>query len=196
MNVRRLPPRSINAMKGVREYIKEWDKPQTDLGQPLPLILRSQFGNLNCSGDASCPSGQLLAPHEHGFSDALEGGVRDLVLAFVNRHGWITYTSCEGHEYPGSTLRPVERHVGLLPRDRYEWRAIRTYLVDAITRLSAQSVSSAAEFALMEHSLVDGGEAFPVLDIYIAARHEASWAAYFADLANSYEKLVGHVAHW
>jgi hypothetical protein len=180
-------------MPSVREFIEQWDDLGTACGTMPASARRSPFGNVNSSGEPNCEDALVLTPQDRSFPDILEDGVRDLVLAFVRRRRWITYTSCEGHDYSGSGLEPVERHVGLLPRDQREWSMLRGYLDDACRLLEVQSAASAVELALMEQTLVDGSEAFPVLDIYFAVRQGACWAEYFSSLPRRYEQLVAHV---
>lgn len=193
MPPRRLPPRPGNAMRGVREFIQQWDAPEVSDTPLRPDSRRSPFGNLNSSGEPGCEEALVLTLRDRSFAGVLEDGVRDLVFAFASRLGWITYTSCEGHEYPGTGREPVERHVGLLPRNPTEWSAIQKYLEDMCRWGSTQDTASVVEFALMEQTLVDDIEAFPVIDIYFAIRQGGHWADYFSSLPARYNQFLNHV---
>lgn len=181
-------------MRGVREFIQQWDEPEVTDTPLRPYSRRSPFGNLNSSGEPGCEEALVLTMRDRSFAGVLEDGVRDLVVAFACRRGWITYTSCEGHEYPGTGREPVERHVGLLPRNATEWFAIRKYLEDACQWSSSQGAGSTVEYALMEQTLIDGIEAFPVIDIYFAVRQGEHWADYFSSLPARYDQFVDHVS--
>jgi len=180
-------------MRGVREFIQQWDAPDVS-DTPLRLhSRRSPFGNLNSSGEPGCDEALVLTMRDRSFDGVLEDGVRDLVIAFATRRGWITYTSCEGHKYPGTSREPVERHVGLLPRNPTEWSTIRRYLEDACCEGSTHGAASAVEFALMEQTLVDGIEAFPVIDMYFAVRQGGHWEDYFSSLSARYDQFLDYV---
>ena len=45
------------------------------------------------------------------FNASLEDGIKQLVLLLTLQFGWVTYSSCEGHQYRGRGLRSVERRV-------------------------------------------------------------------------------------
>jgi uncharacterized protein len=72
-------------------------------------------GNINSTGNLGDYRGYMLARHHALFLQSIEPGVRPLISAIIAK-GWITYSSCEGHQYVGFDLTPVERYVGILPR--------------------------------------------------------------------------------
>jgi hypothetical protein len=148
---------------------------------------------LNSSGLPGDTGGYSFTPHHQRFLSSLERGVRDLVLVLTGCHGLITYTSCEGHRYEGLPLAPTERHVGLLPRSRAEAERIRDLLVEVDAAVRTRCADGPAHLALMEHTLHDGDDTFPVLDLYFCRTEGASWAEYFAALDPLCEAVVRHL---
>src|SRR5262249_47731774 len=135
---------------------------------------------------------KVLTRWHPSFAASLEPGVSELVLLLAERYGWITYTSCEGHEYAGSGLDPVERVIGLLPRTDAERAAIVARLGPAVTGLD-RDPDAAVRPALVEELLTSkvSGRRYPVVDVRFARGPDASWPAYFAAVGGAYEALLG-----
>lgn len=116
--------------------------------------------------------------------------MRNLLLVIAIDHNLVTYTSCEGHDYRASRRVPDERHVGVIPRDLEEQhRAIVTFEIVGADVNSALA-ESAVEVALMVHSVSDGDQVYPALDLYLSKKVLAQWDDYFAQLDAASECLV------
>jgi len=108
-------PERINLIRGsVREFIAAWQDPHAPLNSRPAPFRESQQGNLNATGDAADYFAPVLTRHHPRFLDALEGGVRDLVLELIERLGCITYSSCQGHPSLGPEVPMRERSVEVI----------------------------------------------------------------------------------
>lgn len=196
MGIRSLQPRSHNRSGRVELFLRLWDRPLSGeetqrVGEVAPISqVRSYFGNLNNTG-APFPSDSCLASRFHpDFVSVIEPGVRDFLLVIAIDHNLVTYTSCEGHDCRASRREPDERHVGVIPRDQEEQqRIIVTFEIvgEDVNRALAES---AVEVALMVHSVRDGDQDYPALDLYLSKKLLAQWDDYFAQIDAASECLV------
>ena len=191
--MRHLSPRDVNRMEGVRQFLYDWDAPGEPGNRKSVPLCPSAYGNFNSSGMPGDKRAYSLTPHHEQFVQSLEAGVRDLVVVLTGRHGFITYTSCEGHRYEGLDLPATERHVGLLPRRKDEEKRIRDLLAEVDMTVSPCFETCAAQLAVMEESLCDRSDVFPVVDLYFSKRGAAEWKDYFLALEPIYQAVVRHL---
>lgn len=181
-------------MDGVRQFLRAWEEREHPDNQNLIHLRRSPAGNLSSTGLLGNYDGPSISPYHVQFNEAIEPGVRDLVALLVNERGWVTYTSCEGHLYPGEALTPAERHVGVFPRDSTELSYIEGELRRIIANCRMRTRSGAVELDLHREDLWDAAESFPVLDLFFRRAPYSSWAAYFHELESVYRITLSELA--
>ena len=142
---------------------------------PTLRVRSSDWGTRNATGEPGAYSAPDLTPSDPHFLEAIERGVRPLVLEIVER-GFVTYTSCEGHRYPDEVgLPPVGRSVGVLPRGPAELDVVRRWFDRTIQRLSPDE-----HVRVERHDLVlsdASGRTVPVCDLALVPID--SWEAFF-----------------
>jgi uncharacterized protein len=176
--------RRTNRLNDIELFLARWDDPCHPANQTSAAVRWSPHGNRNTSGRPADYFSPVLTPHEDGFWEAVEPGVRELVELIIGR-GWVTYTSCEGHAYPGADLEPAERSVGLLPRNRAEQVASAATLTRA-ARHRGREVRP--PYAVIEEGrLIDSLtlKQAPTIEIRFV-RRTLEWTNYFARLDSVY----------
>ena len=110
----------VNHLAGLEAFLRAWDN--KDEGAPV--------SDAPIEADSSVPhapsflSGHpvpILTRWHPRFADALEPGIRELVLELVDGLDCVTYSSCEGHICDDSHKSFSASHVGILPRDDREF---------------------------------------------------------------------------
>lgn len=188
MTIRYLSPRRGNRSSQVDLVMRLWDTPvspeqQAEIARGLVIKpVRSSYGNINEQG-TPYPSRSCFVNRFHpDFEAMIEPGVRSLLAAVAIDLDLVTYTSCEGHRYPGTPRNPDERHVGIVARSPAEAERVLAMFERVASVTNAHHADKAAEVAIMRHTLTDGDIAYPAIDLYVCRRVVASWDAYFADL--------------
>lgn len=103
----------MNRFTGFETFLARWLDNSPGGAGDASLVRESPLGNRNARGSARDTEAYSYVPSQAGFSDALEPGIRELVLFLVNRLRVITYSSCQGH--PASQGSPFRAaHVGIL----------------------------------------------------------------------------------
>lgn len=196
MTIRYLAPRGVNRSSRVEQFMRLWDTPvsaaqQAELGRRVVIKqLRSPYGNINDEG-TPYPSRSCFVNRFHpAFESLIEPGVLSLLAAVAIDLDLVTYTSCEGHRYPGTPRPPDERHVGIIARSPAEAERVLARFERAASLTNARHPDKAAEVAIMRHTLLDGDLVYPAIDLYVSRREEASWDAYFADVDEVGETLA------
>lgn len=103
----------MNRFTGLAAFLARWRSNSPGSPDDAQLVRESPLGNRNVLGSALETEAYSYVPSQAGFSDALEPGIRELVLFLVKRLQVITYSSCQGH--PASQASPFRAaHVGIL----------------------------------------------------------------------------------
>ena len=175
-------PRLPNSMRDVDAVPRPLGRPHAVPRQRAQLQT-SDLGNINTVGLPGVHEADDLRPRHPQWSQAIEPGVRSLVEAVTSGWGLITYDSCQGHAYPGTSLPPAERRVGILPRDRGEYAATAAALCRAVTR-SATGMPAQVRVLLARSELTceATSRATPVLDLALRPAAGYGWPEYFAVL--------------
>ena len=196
MTIRYLSPRRGNRSSQVEQFMRLWDTPvgpaqQVELGRRVVIKqLRSPYGNINDEG-TPYPSRSCFVNRFHpDFESLIEPGALSLLAAVAIDLDLVTYTSCEGHRYPGTPRAPDERHVGIIARSPAEAERVVATFERAAVAINARHADKAAEVAIMRHTLIDGEIVYPAIDLYVCRREDASWDAYFADVDAVSEALA------
>lgn len=186
--IRYLSPRRENRSSNIERVMRLWDTPvtpaqQTEIARRVVIKqLRSPYGNINDQG-TPYPSQSCFVNRFHPeFEAMIEPGVRSLLAAVAIDLDLVTYTSCEGHRYPGTPRAPDERHVGIVARSPAEAERVLAKFEQAASVINARHADKATEVALMRHTLTDGDIVYPAMDLFVCRRMESSWDAYFADV--------------
>lgn len=185
MSIRYLESRGLNRSSKVALFMKLWDIPMTEeqrqkLGERSKVTQKtSEFGNMNNAG-TPYPSESCLVNRFHpDFETVIELGVRELVYAIGIDRNYITYTSCEGHDYDGTRSENDMRHVGIIARSEAEFEKAKADFENVNDIVKDKLSDTPVELALMTHSVKTDDVEMPVIDFYLAKRLEASWEDYF-----------------
>ncbi|MBH1937469.1 radical SAM protein [Streptomyces sp. AV19] len=174
-------PRRPNSMADVEGFLARWHDPR--MPRPDVRLRVGEHGNINTAGLPGVHEADDLDPHHPLWEQAIEPGAKPLVAACTRQWGCVTYDSCAGHAYEGTTLAPVPRRVGLLPRDRHEYAAVAAALcrvVHAVTPLLPPTVEAVAGRA--DLTCEKSGRTVPVLDLVLRPVPGTSMDRYFAEL--------------
>jgi uncharacterized protein len=89
-------------------------------------------------------------------------------------------------------LAPVERRVGILPRDRREYASTAAALCRLVAAVEAELPPSIRiVVGRAELTCSTTGSRFPVLDLRFECPEKQAWEAYFADLDTATAILAG-----
>lgn len=180
-----------NSMVNVESFLTRWNELVTAPG-PFEL-LRSAFGNIGSSREPGSYSAPDLCPHDPQWDEAIEPRVRPLVDVFVQRWGCVTYTSCEGHHYPGRQLKAVPLEVGLLPHDELNRHVLVRRLRELRRRLDVdQTWDDRTNLVVWQTDLrcQTTGRNYPAFDLVLPRREDVSWPDYFRVVPGSVERVV------
>ncbi|UTW58840.1 hypothetical protein KFE96_00590 [Kordiimonas sp. SCSIO 12603] len=190
--------RQINVFDGARQFMLRWDyfktqKAPSAHGRLKLSTRRSLAGNLNQEGTSYASRSTMFFPSQDGFWDAVEEGVKPLVLSLAIHHDFITYTSCEGHLYAQSNEDPDERHIGIIPRSTEEYQRCLNLLTDSCIDHNTKNDNSSTSARVLEHTLIDYEERLPVIDLILEKKETASWETYFDELDYSTKTLADFI---
>jgi uncharacterized protein len=183
LRLRLNPVFNVNRMEAFDEFVASWAAPDHPRNQ-APVVLNStEYGNISETGELGDYRGHALSRWHPQFASSVEEGIRPLVLLLVERCGYITYTSCEGHSYPGRDVPPVERHVGLLPRDEAERQVMVATLRSACRSVGTASGARHVRMGVLRHKLETQNGARPVVTLFFFRRWlNSPWSSYFSEL--------------
>lgn len=180
--IRYLPARSPNEALDIIGTIGAWDRHKGPFpGDAMLADLRQgSFRNINVGGSPDGATAPTI-PHWHPlFASSIEAGIREIVLHLVKECGWITYTSCEGHDYGPEGSPPAMRHVGVLPRRDDEFVRVHHYLQTVISGCAALIDAGPVSLALILQPLRDPVRSVKVVDFVFVPSKSAAWPAYFS----------------
>lgn len=174
-----------NRLDDIAGFLARWDAPTDARSAGWYTLARSPYGNINTSGLPADYVAPDVTPHDADWTSAIEPGVLPIVRTLVSDHHFVTYTSCEGHDYRPSDLPAAYRQVGVLPRDPAEAQRV----ADVLTRLVA-AVTDAAELpsevrVIAWRATLDcaaSGRAVPVFDLTVEPAPNVGLTEYFAAL--------------
>lgn len=183
------PKKNINTMEGVKAFIKKWDSPQTgDLD--VYNLSSTPYGNINESGTPGGLSAPSIPKWHPQFISATEEGVREIVFTIAFNLNWITYTSCQGHNYENFSIPNAELHVGILPRNTDEEKKIAAFLENVIREINVRYKFKNVEIGLVKTELLDPGiSVYTVIDLYLLKLKDSEWHEYFSELPLVSRKL-------
>ena len=181
----------INFMSDVPGFLAAWDDQQSPENTEHVDIYTTTYGNVNNTGQVGNYDGHALSPLHAQFIQAIEPGIRDMVMFFVHEKNWVTYTSCEGHRYDTYTrLHPVERHVGLLPRTADEYNNIRSYVDALVQQNHRQYRQYPIILTVVELTLESENSKHKAIDVFFQKHRFAPWWYYFAQLPVVYQRTL------
>lgn len=186
-------PRDGNTIADLKNFVVAWRAPASAFeaaleARPLAPQKRSAAGNINIAGTPYWSESRLLCRNHPSFFDEVEPGVRELVRFFVADLDIMTYTSCEGHAYPGET-RFDPRHIGLLPRSRAEKEALVRF-VESLPPSASLVPGGPISLGYMDHVADTEIGKVPVIDIFLLPKPDLTSEVYFAALPAAYDDFI------
>src|SRR4051812_38134547 len=183
VRLRLKPVFNVNRLDAFDEFVASWADPEHPRNRDSVALRRTEYGNISETRVLGDYRGHALSRWHPQFAASVETGVRPLVRMLVERFGYITYTSCEGHTYPGRDATPVERHVGLLPREDAERREMLVTLRAACRAVRRESRARHVYVGLLQHRLETQNLNRQVVTLYFFRRRcNTSWSSYFGEL--------------
>lgn len=180
----------VNFFNGLEDFIAKWEgyvsySPHMD--NDLPFV-RGEQGIINLNGELSCLEASIFSKASSLFQDAIEDGVKSLVVFLVYSIDCITYTSCQGHAGSECTS-PSYRNVGILPRNEQEYQDLIEKLNRVKSHVDETSIDSFVK-VVVEENLVDSETlSMPCIDITFIPRENYE-DQYFIYLEKTYESFV------
>lgn len=178
-------------MEDFSAFVASWNDPAHPDNLSSVMLNMTPFGNINSTGVVGNYDGHALSKWHPQFDEALESGVRELVLLCVHKLGWITYTSCEGHRYLGRRLKCTERHVGLAPASKHQECEIATRMNHCAQVVNERFAP--IRIQVVQEQLNSDGILYPVVDIFFRRRRLVPWTLYFRRIDNFYARFVAEV---
>lgn len=144
----------MNQLTNVAAFIKIWDS--SVLNTINKSFKKSKFNNINYKGDPYSDAAVTYTKNDSQFYDALEEGVKKLVLILIEKFNWITFSSCSGH-VGINNQGYKKRMVQLLPRNDIEFDNIFTILNETSCKANADliALSNPISINIHEEHLVD-----------------------------------------
>lgn len=180
MRKERPAQRDVNSIDDLTAFICRWDSPKKAENQPHKSFKRSPVGNINFRGEIAGSFAYPYFPDEVDFWSSIEPGVRCLVSVIISDGGFITYTSCEGHQYDSES--GAECHVGIVPRKFQELVILYRALKKVEADLSGYLHHS--RFEVVPGHLLDcrSNIKVSVIDFYLRKLSDVSWSRYLDTL--------------
>lgn len=100
----------INPITNLKAFLRAWDHHDDPFNSVEARFKTGSMGNINMSGDPSDIYGPIVSKWQPNFIATIESGIRELVSILINEFDLVTYSSCEGHSCPPSTLAQPTRH--------------------------------------------------------------------------------------
>lgn len=116
----------LNATRGLARLLDD-----------APVSLRAEALVRDSGTRANSDAGRLVHPSDPSFCDAVEAGVRPVVVLLCDRLGCVTYSSCEGH-LDGDDITPA--HVGIVAADDKRRAALLARLQPLIAGIGGDAV--------------------------------------------------------
>ena len=115
----------INRITGldIKEFIQNWDNPQSYRNTINHEAKKSIIGNINNTGDPASAAAPVVTRYHPEFFSFVEEGVLDLVKLVIHNLNYITFLSCQGHPAYYANHKLIElrpRQVSILPRNEGE----------------------------------------------------------------------------
>jgi hypothetical protein len=104
-----------NFVVGLHGLIRRWSS-RAELEASKIELRISREGNINSRGDTESPTAAVFTVWHPMFHDALEPGIKELVVLLVEKLGCITYSSCQGHPPASEHAEFPLRHVSFITR--------------------------------------------------------------------------------
>lgn len=179
----------INRMESLATFLECWRvRRHPDNRAKVPLA-KTEYGNINSTGILGNYDGPALSRWHPQFVDAIEPGVRELVLTLTDALGWVTYTSCEGHNY-AAHIPATERHVGILPRSEDEFLAILETLSRLERDFNRKHFTSPIAVRVEKAAINSPTITLPVVDLFFRRRFLRTWSSYFNSLDGAYHDFI------
>jgi hypothetical protein len=175
-----LPAPEVNEVDGLVDFLRRWQSREEENRAAVPLRT-SENGNINVEGSPQSYSSAIFTRWHASFTDSLEPGVRELVLALIEAWDCITYSSCEGHRsIAGTPWRP--RHVRMASRSSAEDQRIGSALDQLVTRTNAPHCGGPGPVLVQRRSTIvgDAGLEMPGWDLVFASTssdEDGYWAS-------------------
>ena len=180
----------VNFFNGLEDFIAKWEgyvaySPHMD--KDLTFVKGKQ-GVINLDGERSCFEASIFSKASSLFENAIEDGIKSLVIFLVRSIDCITYTSCQGHAESECTSLSY-RHVGILPRNEQEYQSLIKKLNRVKSHVDETIVDSFVEVVVEENFVDSETLRMPCIDITFVPteNHEDQ---YFIHLEKTYESFV------
>ena len=182
----------INFMRDCKGFMERWDNPENPDNEKQVNLHKTPHGNINKTGVSGDYKADTISRHQHQFIEGIEPGILRLVLVFINQFNWITYSSCQGHQYDSSIdAKPKERHIGLLSRDAEERQTIKETLIETTIVVNSRFPSNYPVWLQVSDRVLssdDGDRA--VIDLVFRLCSLASWDTYFTEIDAIYNETI------
>lgn len=151
---------SVNHFASINDFVLAWDGGLERIRPAAIMAKKGDTGEINNEGRRGCSTSQIVTASHPRFYEFIEPGVRPLVRILVEKAGWVTYSSCEGHEGAHDiSFRP--RSIGLIPRESRERLQQARAMLSAAAATNLQSGASISvvfreeKLALNENSMIE-----------------------------------------
>ncbi|MCU0748538.1 MAG: hypothetical protein MUF13_03230 [Akkermansiaceae bacterium] len=157
----------VNFLNGLESLISEWDDQtprEPDKDKDL-IFVNGEEGTINSNGKLSCLEASIFSRNSRIFEDAIEKGVKSLVLYLTDSVGLITYTSCEGHRVNRELNILKHRNVGILPRNLEEYNFVKYNLKQVESFFVKLNNNKCVQVTIDENFVESENGKMPCIDI-------------------------------
>jgi hypothetical protein len=174
---------NINHITNLKAFLRAWDHPDDPFNSVEARFKTGSMGNINMSGEPRDICGPIVSKWQPNFIATIEPGVRELVSILINEFDLVTYSSCEGHNYPLSSLaQPTRRRVGILPRTEEEFEEIKVVFDLAAHKTNARMRQHAVIVLAKQRVLTTEADARRCLSIIFDLSQGSNYSQYFLDI--------------
>ena len=187
--------RRVNRIDNLGTFVRSWNDCAHPRNSESVDLRATLFGNINKTGIPGNYRSHVLSRWHPKFATSLEPGIRELVLLLTEKFKWITYSSCEGHQYADMPVSPVERRVRILPRSRTEADSINAILKSVAAEVNAESRSSAVCASVLSDTVDSELGTLPAIVLCFKRSPSEAWQAYFDLLDSQYSQFLIKLSH-
>ncbi len=182
--------RRKDTLSNVDRLIAKWHDPDIAENFQIVPVLRNEFGNINSTGEPGNTHSWSLSRHQPQFPDCLEAGVRELVLLLVEGFDWITYSSCEGHQYRGKDIPSCGRYVSVLARSARERETIAKVFSNVVRAVNKKHARDPVRLKMRRSKVSSNAGRCQAILLMFGKPWRSEWGKYFSSLDSVYRSTL------
>ncbi|PKO08114.1 MAG: hypothetical protein CVU40_17235 [Chloroflexi bacterium HGW-Chloroflexi-2] len=180
-----------NFFGGLENFINNWDDRVSieESKNKNPTYVKGKEGAINLNGELSCLEASIFTKNNKFLKEAIEKGVKSLVLYLIYSLDLITYSSCEGHLIDKEKKLIKYRNVGILPRNQEEYDKLEKKFTLIGDRVNKSMDDYCVEIFIDKTFVTSETLIMPCIDIFFLPK-QGYENYYFIFLEEIYQKFL------